>query len=100
MEYFLGPQPEARRGRHPDDEAKGAREAGLEIVDLRAERLRVEFFDVGAVVHFLRKVVWMVPGFTVDAYRDRLRELDAQIRADGPFVAHSARHLVEARRPD
>ncbi|WP_434019667.1 hypothetical protein [Paraoerskovia sediminicola] len=42
----------------------------------------------------------MVPGFTVDAYRDRLRELDAQIRADGPFVAHSARHLVEARRPD
>jgi len=41
----------------------------------------------------------MVPGFTVEAYRDRLRELDAQIRAEGSFVAYSARFLIEARRP-
>ncbi|WP_373863807.1 hypothetical protein [Nocardia pseudobrasiliensis] len=41
----------------------------------------------------------MVPGFTVEAHRDRLRELDEQIRADGPFVAHSARTLIEATKP-
>jgi len=99
VEYFLGPQPEdVRRGRDPQDEVAAAREAGLELVDLRAERLRIEFQDVGAVVWFLRKVVWMVPGFTVDAYRTELRDLDEQIRAEGPFVAHSARHLVELRR--
>ncbi|SKC41078.1 class I SAM-dependent methyltransferase [Krasilnikoviella flava] len=99
VEYFLGPQPEeGRRGRDPEDEVAAAREAGLELVDLRAERLRIEFHDVGAVVWFLRKVVWMVPGFTSDAYRGELRELDERIRADGPFVAHSARHLVELRR--
>ena len=84
--------------RHPDEEVAELREAGLELVDLRAERLRMEFFAVGAVVPFLRKVVWIVPGFTVDAYRDRLRELDALIRAEGPFVAHSARHLIIARK--
>lgn len=99
VEYFLGPQPEAKRARHPDVERAGAEAAGLEIVDLRMERLRMEFFDVGAVVHFLRKVVWTVPGFTVERYRDRLRELDARIRADGPFVAHSTRVLVDARKP-
>lgn len=99
-EYFLGPQPdESRDSRHPDHDRTGAKEAGLEVVDLRAERLRMEFFDIGAVVHFLRKVVWMVPGFTVDQYRDRLRELHEQIEEQGPFVAHSARHLIEARRP-
>ncbi|AUY47918.1 class I SAM-dependent methyltransferase [Streptomyces sp. CB01881] len=98
VEYFLGPQPEAREGRHPDRESADARAAGLEVVDLRSERLRVEFSDIGAVVYFLRKVIWMVPGFTVDAYRDRLRELDARIRAEGPFVAHSARFLIEARK--
>ncbi|MEY9848810.1 class I SAM-dependent methyltransferase [Streptacidiphilus sp. MAP5-3] len=98
-EFFLGPQPEStRNSRHPDGEVAELREAGLELVDLRAERLRMEFFDVGAVVHFLRKVVWIVPGFTVDAYRDRLRELDALIRAEGPFVAHSARHLIIAQK--
>ncbi len=99
VEYFLGPQPEAARERHPDDEAAAARAAGLDVVDLRTERLRMEFHDVGAVVWFLRKVIWIVPGFTVDAHLPRLRELDALIRAEGPFVAHSARTLVEARRP-
>ncbi|MEV7026857.1 class I SAM-dependent methyltransferase [Kitasatospora sp. NPDC093558] len=98
VEYFIGPQPEARRSRRPEDESAAARAAGLEVVDLRSERLRMEFFDVGAVVYFLRKVIWMVPGFTVKAYEDRLRELDALIRADGPFVAHSARFLIEARK--
>jgi hypothetical protein len=59
----------------------------------------MEFFDVGAVVYFLRKVIWTVPGFTLDRYRDRLRELHEQIRAEGPFVAHSSRVLIEARKP-
>ncbi|EME96957.1 class I SAM-dependent methyltransferase [Streptomyces mobaraensis NBRC 13819 = DSM 40847] len=99
VEFFLGPQPEARRKRHPDDESAAARAAGLEVVDVRSERLRMEFFDIGAVVYFLRKVLWTVPGFTVDLYRDRLRELDERIRAEGAFVAHSSRVLFEARKP-
>ncbi|MFK8848065.1 methyltransferase domain-containing protein [Streptomyces sp. Ac-502] len=100
VEYFLGPQPEdVRRRRHPDDESRDAEAAGLEITGLRAESLRTEFHDIGAVVYFLRKVIWMVPGFTVDRYRDRLRELDEKIRAEGPFVAHSTRFLIEARKP-
>ncbi|MFE5911797.1 class I SAM-dependent methyltransferase [Streptomyces wedmorensis] len=100
VEYFLGPQPEAALARRPDDEAAGAREAGLDVVDVRSERLRMEFHDIGAVVWFLRKVVWIVPGFAVDAQLPRLRELDALIRAEGPFVAHSARTLIEARKPE
>jgi hypothetical protein len=51
------------------------------------------------VVYFLRKVIWMVPGFTVEQYRDRLRELHEQINRDGPFVAHTTRFLIEARKP-
>ncbi|MDX3249418.1 class I SAM-dependent methyltransferase [Streptomyces sp. ME18-1-4] len=100
VEYFLGPQPdEVSSTRHPERERAGAEAAGLEIVDLRAERLRIEFHDIAAVVHFLRKVVWMVPGFTVEAYRPRLRALHERIEAEGPFVAHSTRHLIEARKP-
>ncbi|MCI3272796.1 class I SAM-dependent methyltransferase [Streptomyces cylindrosporus] len=100
VEYFLGPQPgAARNARHPDHERAGAEAAGLEIVDLRAERLRIEFHDIAAVVHFLRKVIWMVPGFTPEAYEPQLRALHEQIQRTGPFVAHSTRHLIEARKP-
>jgi hypothetical protein len=76
-----------------------ARAAGLQIADLRMERLRAEFFDIGAVIYFLRKVVWTVPDFTVQRYRERLRELHERIEADGPFVAHATRVLVDARKP-
>ena len=68
-------------------------------MDLRAESLRTEFLDIGAVVYFLRKVIWMVPDFTVERYRDRLRELHELIAREGRFVAHATRFLIEARRP-
>jgi SAM-dependent methyltransferase len=101
VEYFLGPLPaEQSSDRHPDRERAAAEAAGLEIVDLRAERLRMEFHDIGAVVHFLRKVIWMVPGFTAEAYEPQLRALHDRIEAEGPFVAHSTRHLIEAHKPN
>ncbi len=98
IEYFLGPQPEARKGRHPDTEVAAARAAGLEVVDLQTATLRIELFDVAAAVYLLRKVIWWVPGFTVEQYRDRLWDLHQQIQTDGVFVAHSTRHLIEAKR--
>ncbi|MET9216205.1 MULTISPECIES: class I SAM-dependent methyltransferase [unclassified Nocardia] len=99
-EFFLGPQPrDVRERRHPDTARAQAEAAGLEVTDLRSARLRMEFGDIGAVIYFLRKVIWIVPGFTVERYLDRLRELHEQIRADGPFVAHSTRFLIEARKP-
>ncbi|WP_240325283.1 methyltransferase domain-containing protein [Amycolatopsis thermalba] len=100
VEYFLGPlDRRTHRLRHPHHDRAAAEAAGLRVVDQRHERLRMEFFDVGAVIYFLRKVVWMVPGFTVETYRDRLRELHDQITERGPFVAHASRVLVEARKP-
>jgi len=99
IEFFLGPKPVERRGRHHDDEADAARAAGLEVVDLRTARTRIEIHDVAAVVYLLRKVIWWVPDFSVERYRDRLRDLHELIQRDGPFVAYSARHLIEVRRP-
>ena len=98
IEWFLGPLPEGRVAREPEREAARARAAGLEIVDLRTARCRMELFDIGAVVYLLRKCVWWVPDFEVGRYRDALRRLDAHIRDHGAFVAHSTRTLVEARR--
>jgi hypothetical protein len=98
IEWFLGPLPRERLGRDPDREAAAARAASLQIMDLRTARCRMEFFDIGAVVYTLRKCVWWVPNFTVERYRETLKQLDAHIRKHSAFVAHSTRTLVEARR--
>ncbi|WP_418058161.1 class I SAM-dependent methyltransferase [Pimelobacter simplex] len=98
IEWFLGPLPDQRRGRDPEVERAGAESAGLTVTGLRTARCRMELHDVGAVVWLLRKCVWWVPDFTVERYDERLRALDAVLRTGEPFVAHSTRHLVEARR--
>lgn len=97
-DYFLGPL-EPRMGRRHDVEADHARSVGLQIVQCRNERLRLEFFDVGAIVLFLRKVIWTVPNFSVERYRDRLKVLHHQIERDGAFHSTMSRTLFEARKP-
>lgn len=98
IEWFLGPLPRERLAREPEDEAAAAQSAGLQILDLRTARCRMEFSDIGAVIYLLRKCVWWVPGFTVDRYREELERLDTHLREHGPFRAHSTRTLIVARR--
>jgi len=84
---------------NPDTVSAEVAAAGLDVVDLRHEQIRLEFFDVGAVIYFLRKLSWVVPGFSVAQYRDELLKLHWQIEAEGALVTHSSRILIEARKP-
>ncbi|MEU5725242.1 class I SAM-dependent methyltransferase [Micromonospora sp. NPDC047738] len=97
-EAILGPLPPPA-ARHPEQAVAAAEAAGLTVVDLRTATLRTVFHDIAAVVYFLRKVIWTVPGFTVDRYRPELRRLHDQIRAEGPFTTHAQRFLIEAHHP-
>ena len=96
-DFMMGPQP-VSQARSSAVAAAAAEDAGLTVTDLREASLRTVFFDVGAVVYFLRKVLWTVPGFTVAGYREPLRRLHDKIQAGGPFVAHAQRFLIEARK--
>jgi SAM-dependent methyltransferase len=97
-EFFLGRRP-TTSARDPELARQKAAAAGLRVVDLRTERLRATFADVGAVVYFLRLVIWTVPDFSVEKYRHRLVAMHRVITADGPFVAHATRFLIEATKP-
>jgi SAM-dependent methyltransferase len=98
IDAMMGPQV-VDQGRSPARAVSGARLAGLEVTGMQERALRVEFHDVAAIVHFLRKVLWTVPGFTVAEYREPLRRVHEQIQADGVFVSHSQRFLIEAVKP-
>ncbi len=97
-DFMMGPQP-VHQGRSPARAVAGAQAAGLEVTDLREQRLRLEFFDVGAVVYFLRKVVWTVPGFTARGYAEPIARMHAHIGEHGSFACHATRFLIEARKP-
>jgi SAM-dependent methyltransferase len=96
-DFMMGPQP-VSQARSTTVAVAAAGRTGLTVTDLRQASLRTVFNDVGAVVYFLRKVLWTVPGFTVEGYREPLRRLHDKIQAEGPFVAHAERFLIEARK--
>lgn len=96
-DFMMGPQPVGQRRAVATALAEAAG-AGLTVLDLREQALRMEFFDVAAVIHFLKKVLWTVPGFTVDGYAEPLRRMHEHIRANGSFVCYSRRYLIEARK--
>lgn len=97
-ERIMGPWP-PDTARQPEEARRQAEAAGLEVRDLRFERLPMTFDDIGAVVYFLRLVIWIVPGFSVERFRPQLLALHQEIEADGPFVAHASRFLIEASKP-
>jgi SAM-dependent methyltransferase len=93
-EAMMGPlEPPARQ--RPESAAEAA---GLEVLQVRDERLRAEFYDIAAVAHFLRKVIWTVPGFEIAKYREQLRAVHDEITAKGKFISYARRVLIEARR--
>jgi len=86
VEYFLGPQPQVRTRRHPDVESAEARAAGLEVVDVRLERLRVEF----------------LPPDRVTLWQDTVagsRSLVAEALADGGLERLARRTWPDGRAP-
>jgi SAM-dependent methyltransferase len=83
-----------------DDQYVGQLErAGLEVVDAAEALPEKRYLDVGALAYNFLAYVDQLPGFTVDAYRDRLYEIHQRIRADGAFTVHHHRMFFEARKP-
>jgi SAM-dependent methyltransferase len=74
--------------------------AGLEVTDVREERPRFAFHDIGAIVYQLRAVPWQVRDFTPQRYDRELRRIDAIIRTRGAFTATAHRFLVQASRAE
>jgi SAM-dependent methyltransferase len=97
-DFMIGPQP-VSESQSAQYAATMAGLAGLEVTQLREESLPVVFFDIGAVVYFLRKVIWTVPDFTVDKYRERLFDMYEYIQRYGSFQSHARRFLIEAIKP-
>jgi SAM-dependent methyltransferase len=95
-EFLMGPLPPGSN-RDPETARRAAEAAGLTVDRLLVEQPRTVFYDVGAVVYFLRLVVWIVPGFAVERYRDRLRALHDHIDRTGSFETTASRFLIEAR---
>lgn len=97
-EALDGPPPQYHESASLDGTVSALEDNGFEIERAREAFVEFGFRDIGAVVFHLGVVSWQVPGFDVEKYDLRLRELDDRIRKDGEFVVRHHRFLIRAVR--
>lgn len=82
-----------------DHAAQELQDAGWQIVAQKEEMPVTRFFDVGALLYYLKAVPWQVADFAVEKYYAKLVEMHKRIQRDGYFDVHYHRFLVIAKKP-
>ena len=58
-------------------------DAGWRIVEQQEDVYPTRYYDVGAIVYYLKAISWEIPDFSVEKYFDKLLEVDRLIKRDG-----------------
>ncbi len=56
---------------------------GFRILEQREEFPITRYFDVGAIVYYLKAIPWEIPDFSVDAYFSKLMAIHRRIQSEG-----------------
>jgi SAM-dependent methyltransferase len=82
-----------------EDETQKLVDAGLQIVNAQETFPETRFYDIGAVVYYLKVISWQIEGFTVDTYLEALYQLHQTIVNNGFIRVQSHRYLIEVMKP-
>lgn len=74
--------------------------SGFRIMKSQDAHLPTRFYDIGAVVFFLKVISWQVPGFSPDQHQQKLVQLHQQIQTDGFLETSAHRFIIEAQKPE
>ncbi len=83
-----------------DQEIGALEQAGFSVLRWHEQVLESNFYDIGAVVFYLKVIEWQIEGFSVEKYEQRLRDMHQLIEKQGAFFATEQRFLIEAKKPE
>lgn len=72
--------------------------ACFRIIEQRAAFPVTRYYDVGAIVYYLKAVPWEIPDFSVDLYFDKLVEIHALIQSAGYVDVPFHQFFIRAQR--
>ena len=78
--------------------AKELQAQEFKIINQREDFPMTRFYDIGAIVYYLKAIPWVVEGFTVEKYFDRLSELHELIQKQGYVEVREQRFLIIAEK--
>ncbi len=74
-------------------------DAGFIIRDQLEDTPITRFFDVGAIVYYLKAIPWQIPDFSVERYFERLLEVHSTIQQKGFVDVRYARFFIVGEKP-
>ncbi|CAG8552177.1 4821_t:CDS:2 [Diversispora eburnea] len=72
--------------------------AGLTILKKDEAFIETKFYDVGAIVYYLKAMPWQVEDFSVEKYADQLIRLHHLIQKEGYLSVQSHRFFIVAKK--
>ncbi|UYY91786.1 class I SAM-dependent methyltransferase [Bacillus cereus] len=73
-------------------------ENGFTILDSKEEFPFQRFYDIGAIVYYLKAIPWQIPDFTVERYYKELYRIHEIILQKGYFDVKQHRFIIKAIR--
>ncbi|ACK62791.1 TPA: class I SAM-dependent methyltransferase [Bacillus cereus] len=73
-------------------------ENGFTILDAKEEFPFQRFYDIGAIVYYLKVIPWQIPDFTVERYYKELYRIHEIILQKGYFDVKQHRFIIKAIR--
>jgi len=77
---------------------KQLQDAGWRTVEQMEDHPIMRFFDVGAIVYYLKAIPWQIPDFSVEGYFDKLVGIHNHIEQHGYIDFHMDRFLIVAEK--
>lgn len=69
---------------------------GFRIIYSNEEFANQRFYDVGALVYYLKAIPWQVPDFSVEKFEDKLYDIHLTIQSQGFFEVKQHRFIIKA----
>lgn len=72
--------------------------SGFSIVGAKESFPSTRFYDIGAVIYYLKAIPWQIPNFSIDRYRNDLYRLHKNIENSGFIDMPSHRFILHAAK--
>ena len=76
------------------------KQAGFSVIRSEAAGIAKDYFDIGAIVYYLKAIPWQIPGFYCEENMDIMHQLHEKIEEEGKFTSMEERFLFIVQKPE
>lgn len=78
--------------------SKDLEDGGFHILNQIEDITKTRFYDIGAIIYYLKAIPWQIPDFSIEKYYDKLIEIHNKIQKERyiDFICH--RFFIKAKK--